>query len=193
MIIAVTNRHLCKGDFLEKIEQIAKAKPHAILLREKDLPENVYRKLAQNCNAICKIHSVQFIAHSFPRIAQELEIGIHLPFQYFQNEHLTGFQRLGASVHSAEEAILAVKRGANYLIAGHIFATDCKRGVDPRGLEFLQGVCKSVKMPVFAIGGISPLNVRDVMKSGAAGVCLMSGLMMSDQPDKEIDALRSDM
>lgn len=190
MIIAVTNRHLCKGDFLEKIEQIAKERPYAILLREKDLPEDEYRKLAKSCNDICEVHGVQLIAHSFPQIAKEFEIGIHLPFQLIQKNHLSRFSQIGISIHSLQEAVLAEERGANYLIAGHIFATDCKKGVEPRGLEFLQDVCRAVKIPVFAIGGISTENIHAVMEHGASGICVMSRLMESSRPDEEIASYR---
>lgn len=86
------------------------------------------------------------------------------------------------------------------MTAGHIFATDCKKGLPPRGLDFLKNVCDAVGIPVYAIGGIniasnynstasdSPSTydaVRDisvprlaeVMECGAAGGCIMSGMM----------------
>ncbi len=44
--------------------------------------------------------------------------------------------------------------GASYLTAGHIYATDCKRGLPPRGLGFLKEVCREVSIPVYGIGGI---------------------------------------
>ena len=84
---------------------------------------------------------------------------------------------MGTSVHSPEEAALAEKLGASYVTAGHIFATDCKKGVPPRGLDFLENVCKSVKIPVYAIGGITRSNMHLALEKGAAGVCVMSGLM----------------
>ena len=41
-----------------------------------------------------------------------------------------------------------------YLTAGRVFVTDCKKGLAPRGFDFLHEVCSSVKIPVYAIGGI---------------------------------------
>ena len=55
--------------------------------------------------------------------------------------------------------------------------TDCKKGLAPRGLEFLRKVCESVSVPVYAIGGICNANIDLVRKAGAAGACVMSGLM----------------
>lgn len=81
------------------------------------------------------------------------------------------------SVHSVEQAVRAQQLGADFLIAGHIFPTDCKPGLPPRGLEFLGQVCRAVTIPVYAIGGITPENAPLAVKAGAAGVCIMSGAM----------------
>lgn len=73
--------------------------------------------------------------------------------------------------------------GATYITAGHIFATDCKKGVPPRGLDFLSSVCSFVNIPVYAIGGISPVNAQKAIDAGAEGVCIMSGLMTCKSPE----------
>ena len=80
--------------------------------------------------------------------------------------------------------------GASYLIAGHIFATDCKRGLPGRGLPFLREVCAAADKPVFAIGGITPGNIADVRNTGAQGVCVMSGLMRCENAADYISALK---
>ena len=64
------------------------------------------------------------------------------------------FTKIGISIHSVEEAKEAEQLGASYLTAGHIYATDCKRGLPPRGLGFLKEVCREVSIPVYGIGGI---------------------------------------
>ena len=53
----------------------------------------------------------------------------------------------------------------------------CKKGLAPRGLDFLHEVCSSVKIPVYAIGGIHEENMESCIQSGAAGVCMMSEYM----------------
>ena len=77
------------------------------------------------------------------------------------------------SVHILEEAKKSQDLGANYIIVGHIFNTDCKKGLKPKGLDFL----KEIKIEVFAIGGIDFNNYSEVIKTGVTGVCMMSGLM----------------
>ena len=107
---------------------------------------------------------------------------IHLPIHRLRSmklEQLSDFSRIGCSIHSAEEAKEAQDLGATYLTAGHIYATDCKKGLPPRGLDFLKQVCENVKIPVYAIGGIRPdlEQLDEVLSTGARGVCIMSGMM----------------
>lgn len=171
-VIAVSNRVMCE-DFLGQIKKISDA-GIALILREKDLSEEEYERLAKEVMEICP----DVILHTFIGAAHRLGVKrIHLPMQILRSADLTGFDRVGASVHSAEEAIEAERLGVSYITAGHIFATDCKKGVPPRGLDFLRDVCEAVEIPVYAIGGISEKNVKSAIEEGASGVCVMSGLM----------------
>ena len=79
-IIAITNRHLCSRPFMEQLERVCKLHPHAIVLREKDMPEAEYLSLARDVIALCKKYDVQCMLHSFINVAMELEHPyIHLP------------------------------------------------------------------------------------------------------------------
>ena len=174
-IICVTSRKLCENPLDEQLAFLAKKGISRVILREKDLPEEEYAALAKKVLGVPKI---ELFIHNFPNVARELSVKkIHLPLAKLTREICTEFEVVGASVHSAEEAVLAEKLGASYVTTGHIFATDCNKGVPPRGLEFLENVCKSVKIPVFAIGGITRDNMHLALEKGAAGVCVMSGLM----------------
>lgn len=193
MIISVTSRLLCKVDFLERIEQIAKARPYSIILREKDLLTGEYEKLAAECLEICSMYKVPLVINSNIEAARKLKIpDVHLTAELFRRYHneLGNFENIGVSVHSVEEAVCAEELGAGYLIAGHIFETDCKKGVAPRGLAFLKQVCEAVCIPVAAIGGITPLNAEEVLKAGASGICIMSQLMACEDAEGVIEGYR---
>lgn len=229
--ICVTNRALCKEDFLVRIEKIAKASPAGIILREKDLMEKEYRELAEQIMVICDKYQVPCILHSFVNVAIDLKAeAIHLPLPllrklrrqellYSQEEvnnqeiangwelsagrgqaefardkingygWQTAFRQIGASCHSVEDAVEAQELGCTYITAGHIFATDCKKGVPPRGLEFLRSVCESVDIPVYAIGGVNEKNIDSVRSVGAHGACIMSGLMCCEDVSEYMDKL----
>ena len=98
---------------------------------------------------------------------------------YLTDEEKKKFTKIGISIHSVEEAKEAEQLGASYLTAGHIYATDCKRGLPPRGLGFLKEVCREVSIPVYGIGGIKfdEEQWNDMKKCGAVGGCVMSGMM----------------
>lgn len=195
-LIAVTNRKLCAGDFLKQIQVLAEAGVDKIILREKDLTPEAYLKLAAKVLAVCEPYETECILHNFVNAAEKLNIKkIHFPLEKAieQKEMLKGFCEIGCSIHSLEQLRLveALNRQLNsrekvadiYVTAGHIFATDCKKGIPPRGLDFLQMICDSTKLPVYAIGGITPQNVLSAVKAGAAGACLMSWCMNVKKED----------
>lgn len=180
-LICITNRKLCSNNFLDQIEMIASAHPKAIVLREKDLSEKEYEQLARQVMQICQKHGTQCILHSFSNVAIALgAVAVHMPLPLLQKmtpQEKSHFQIIGASCHSLEEAKEAQDLGCTYITAGHIFRTDCKKGLPGRGLSFLEEICKAVRIPVYAIGGISSQNIESVRKTGAAGACIMSGFM----------------
>ena len=180
-LICITNRKLCSNNFLDQIEMIASAHPKAIVLREKDLSEKEYEQLARQVMQICQKHGTQCILHSFSNVATTLgATAVHMPLPLLQKmtpQEKSHFQIIGASCHSLEEAKEAQNLGCTYITAGHIFLTDCKTGLPGRGLPFLEEICKTVRIPVYAIGGISSQNMESVRKTGAAGACIMSGFM----------------
>ncbi|MGA4721773.1 thiazole tautomerase TenI [Fictibacillus nanhaiensis] len=90
--------------------------------------------------------------------------------------------KIGCSVHSVSEAQYAEQYGADFILYGHIFKTKSKQHAEPRGLAQLQHVVDQTTIPVIAIGGITPENVRDVMKTGAAGIAVMSGILEAPSP-----------
>ena len=193
-ILAVTNRKLCKNDLLEQIKKIIEFNlskdsinnllPNnsniKIILREKDLCEEEYEFLARKVLNICNSFNIQCILHTYYNVARKLNCrSIHLPLHILKNNPYLckDFSIIGVSIHSVDEAIEAQNLNASYITAGHIFNTDCKKGLPGRGLNFLKEVVKSVDIPVYAIGGINNDNIDSVIKAGAYGVCMMSGFM----------------
>lgn len=185
-IICVTNRHLCREDIVERIRALAAARPRAVILREKDLAAEEYRALAQQALAACADYGVSCVLHGFAGVARELEAkALHLPLPALRQLSVAeraAFTVLGASCHSVEDAREAEALGCSYITAGHIFATDCKRGLPGRGLDFLARVCRGVTIPVYAIGGIAPESIANLWAAGAAGACVMSGAMTCEDP-----------
>lgn len=141
-IIAITDSRICKGDLLERIELLAQSGVKAIILREKQLEASEYHALAEQSLAICARAGVACILHSFIEVTRELGAPA-LHCQSSQIAHLprlrAHFRTLGVSVHSVEE-YRAAREWVDYVIIGHIFASSCKVGVEPKGLKLLESI-----------------------------------------------------
>ena len=194
----ISNRKLCENKNLEKqIEKIFSAYERKIILknfdivaltlREKDLNKNEYLKLIEEIYPICQKYKINLILHQNYDLNLDDKYnieGIHLSYSIFKslNENIKAelikkYKRIGVSVHSLNEAKEVESLGASYVVAGHIFETDCKKGLEPRGLKFIEDLSSALSIPIFAIGGIDEKNSLSVRDSGAFSVCMMSTLM----------------
>lgn len=194
----ISNRKLCENENLEKqIEKIFSAYERKIILknfdivaltlREKDLNKNEYLKLIEKVYPICQKYKINLILHQNYdlNLDDKYKIdGIHLSYNIFKslNENIKAelikkYKRIGVSIHSLNEAKEVESLGASYVVAGHIFETDCKKSLEPRGLKFIEDLSSTLTIPIFAIGGIDEKNSLSVIDSGAFGVCMMSTLM----------------
>lgn len=185
----ITSRKRFEGeaDFLKQIEKIAAAKPFGIVLREKDLPVKEYSELARKVRDICRSAGASLIVHSHPEVARELGIpALHMPLDALEkmsSEERKEFRVLGASCHSVDDVLRAKALGCDYVTAGHVYATDCKPGLPPRGADFLAEVCgPAAPMPVFALGGLTPARAPEVRRAGAVGFAMMSSAMDAENP-----------
>ena len=194
----ISNRKLCENENLEKqIEKIFSAYEKKIILenfenvaltlRAKDLNKNEYLKFIEKVYPICQKYKINLILHQNYdlNLDEKYKIdGIHLSYSIFKSlnqnikaELIKKYKRIGVSIHSLEEAKDVESLGASYVIAGHIFKTDCKKGLEPRGLKFIEDLSSVLSTPIFAIGGIDEKNSQSVIDSGAFSVCMMSNLM----------------
>ena len=194
----ISNRKLCKNENLERqIEKIFLAYEKKIILknfeivsltlREKDLDKNEYLNLVEKIYPICKKHKINLILHQNYDLNLDdryMIKGLHLSYEIFKSLNknireglIKKYKRIGVSIHSLEEAREVENLGASYIVAGHIFKTDCKKGLEPRGLKFVEELSSISTIPIFAIGGIDEKNSQSVIDSGAFSVCMMSSLM----------------
>lgn len=189
-IICVTQSTLCGDNFLNQIEKICKGGIDRIILREKHLSEYEYFCLAYEVKNICLKYNKELTVHKFYDTALKLDVkSFHCSYRDF-TENKYSLKHTGVSVHSVSEAIQSENLGASYITAGHIFETQCKSGLAPRGTAFINEICNNVKIPVYAIGGINPDNVKLLKDTGISGICVMSSLMKSENPEMLIENLR---
>lgn len=177
--IAVSNRGLCPRPLPEQVRRLA-GRVDFFLLREKELTEAEYEKLAAEAQAACRESGITLICHTFTAAAARIGCGaIHLPFEAFmkQRAELEGFSLRGVSVHTLEEGRQVQNAGADYVTFSPIFETACKPGAPAKGTDTLEQFCRKMRIPVYALGGITEKNEDLVKQAGAAGACRMSDFM----------------
>ena len=190
-IVAVTERKLCGRPFLEQIELIASSGADMIVLREKDLGYAEYRELAAEVMRICGEHDMKFCVNTFADIASEIGADtVWIPYAMLIEKGRPRLHDVGVSVHSLDEAVKAEYAGADFLIYGNVFETSCKPGKEAKGFSELDRIAESVKIPVYAIGGIGCGNASLLKSHKIQGICLRSAFMTSDDPEELVSALR---
>ncbi len=90
---------------------------------------------------------------------------------------------LGASVHDVEEGKAASDAGADWLVAGHVFATPSHPGQPQRGVDWVKALVRSTKCPVIAIGGVRADHAAMLKSAGVHGVAVIRGIW--DAPNAE--------
>ncbi len=175
MIYLITNRHLVSEEkYFKTLQDASLAGVDKIILREKDLSDEELEKLYYKVKALIG-KNTEIIINSNMKVFEKVnERTVQLSFKDFMNFDNLRKAKVGVSVHSIEEGIKANEKGCDYLLASHIFPTKCKEGLEPKGVEFIQELKKTVTCPIIALGGISTENVSKVLKAGADGIALMS-------------------
>jgi thiamine-phosphate pyrophosphorylase len=98
---------------------------------------------------------------------------------------------LGASCHSLAEAQAAERDGAHYIIFGPVYPTPSKMQFGaPQGLVRLEEVCRAMRIPVLAIGGITLDNARECLRVGAAGIAAVRLFQESEDLRKVVSEFR---
>lgn len=182
--IVITNRNLVKGDYLEQLKRVVSFEPYAMILREKDLSDEEYAVVFREVVNICKDSKTILFMHS--KLAEAYKCGydsVHLSFSDIAElgKYRANFKNISVSCHSLDDVKMAIAEGATQIVLGTIFETECKKGLKGKGIEFLKEICIYCKengnIPVYAIGGIKPDNMRDIINAGANGGCMMSYMM----------------
>jgi thiamine-phosphate diphosphorylase len=184
MLYLITNRKLVEEkNFYNIINEAIMGGITAIILREKDLSYEELLPIAVKIKEIIGKSGVKLIINNNLEVATGIKAdGFHTSFQSFIQAKPIFNGALGVSVHSLEEAVAAEKHGADYLLLGHIFETNCKKGLPPKGIELIKSIKLQVNIPVIALGGINPNNIGKVMEAGSHGAAIMSSIMQAENP-----------
>ena len=192
-LYVITDRGLCAPRTLyDTLHDLLDVGVSAIQLREKDLSDAEYIKLAEPLCKLCHAYSAQLFINSRTEIAMGIGAdGLHLPGDSVSVQKVIAETNrrfiIGSSVHTLTEAKQRETEGADFITYSPIYPTLSKPGYGPvvgpdkirieDDLDGLRKVTEEVNIPVFALGGITPERVSECRDAGAYGVAVMSGVM----------------
>ena len=190
----VTDRSQVSGSLEEAVEACLGAGLKAVQLREKDMAVRDLLSVAQRLREATRHAGAKLFVNDRTDVALAAgadgvqRTGASLPVAALRSICPTGFT-IGASVHSTAEARIAEPEGADFLIFGPVFDTPSKRQYGPpQGLSALERVASAVRLPVLAVGGITPSRVGEVLRAGAAGVAVIGAILGTERPADAVKA-----
>ena len=194
-IYLVTDEKAClEKDFYICIEEAIKGGVGIVQLREKNISTKDFYEKALKVKEICKNYGALFIINDRLDIAQAVGAdGVHLGQSDMPIEEARKILKdnflIGATARNIEEAKKVELSGADYIGSGAIFGTSTKDNAKKLEIEELKKIVASVKIPVFAIGGININNVGSLKNIGLQGICAVSGILSEKDCKKAVDIM----
>ena len=181
-------------EFLARVKSALQGGVDLIQLREKERTTREYIALAQKVHELSKQFAVPLIIDDRVDVALASGAeGVHLgqsDMQIDTARKIVGEDFIiGATTKTVEQALEAYEQGADYLGVGAIYPTTTKVKTVLTSTETLDKICKTVPIPVNAIGGLNKDNI-DVLKGiGIAGICAVSAIMKAADPELAVREL----
>ena len=160
-----------------------------VQLREKELGTRDFIDEARLLNRQLSLTGIPLIINDRVDVALAVgAAGVHLGQSDMDIEDarrlLGKTSIIGISAECLEDAILAEKRGADYIGISPVFATATKKDTaPPLGLSGIQEIRQRVSLPLVAIGGINRENCFEVIRSGADGIAVVSAIVSAPSPE----------
>lgn len=186
LLYAVTDRHwLGERTLYDVVRESLDGGVTFLQLREKELDDEHFYQEAVQLQELAAQYGVPFVVNDNVDIAVRMGAdGVHVG----QDDMEAGDVRaligphkiLGVSAQTVEQAVLAEKRGADYLGVGAVFPTGSKDDAVEVSRETLQAICEAVSIPVVAIGGITQDNAPQLAGSGICGIAVISAIYAQD-------------
>ena len=189
LLYAVTDRRWLKqGQSLTAVcRDVLDSGATFLQIREKDLDRAAFEREAGELKELCARRRVPFVVNDSVEIALAIGAdGVHVGQSDIRGRDIRAMigpdRILGISAGTAEEAAAAQRAGADYIGAGAVFGTGTKEGARNLSMEQLRAITRAVSIPVVAIGGIGPGNLRQLRGSGVDGVAVVSAIFAAEDP-----------
>lgn len=197
LLYAVTDRAWVGEQTLyQQVESALKGGATCVQLREKQLGDADFLQEAIQIHALCQQYGVPLFINDNVEVALQCHAeGIHVGQEDMAaaqvRQRVGDEMMIGVSVHSVEEALEAVRHGADCLGVGAAFSTHTKADVDVLPEGMMKAICDAVDIPVVAIGGIHKENLLRLRGTGVNGVALVSAIFGAEDIEAECRELKA--
>jgi thiamine-phosphate pyrophosphorylase len=183
-LYVVTGARASRGDLADFLDSILEAGTDIVQLREKEAEAGDLMRWGEVFRAAAERHEALFIVNDRPDVAVALGAdGVHVGQNDLQPEtarRLIGPDPLiGLSTHS-EEQLRAASPQADYVCVGPVYATPTKPGRPAVGLDLVRTAAGQERRPWFAIGGVNPATLPEVVHAGAGRVVVVRAVTEAD-------------
>ncbi|UCG78335.1 MAG: thiamine phosphate synthase [Nitrospirota bacterium] len=185
-VYLITDRKLVQeATFFRRVEDALKSGIRAIQLREKDLKVKELTAYAEEVRKLTDRYGAKLFINDRVDVAIAVGAdGVHLGKESIGATYVRRISSdlvVGISTHSLGEALDAQEQGADFITFGPVYETPSKiKYGAPVGLDGLRDAADKINIPLFALGGIDPSNIKNVRDAGATGVAMISAIFASD-------------
>jgi thiamine-phosphate pyrophosphorylase len=167
-------------------QQLCEGGADAIQLRAKNETRDEVLRMAKAIFPITRAANVPLVINDYADLTRQLgaecthlgqEDFFAAGFSHRSQLSTLNSQLLGFSSHSPEQADRAIAAGADYIAVGPVFTTGTKPGRAPVTLEYVCWTAEHVRIPWFAIGGITLENLDSILAAGARRICVVSAIL----------------
>lgn len=184
-----------EADFTRRVAELIAAGVDVLQLRDKKLDDRTLLARGHKLRELTAGTSTLFIMNDRPDLAALCQAdGVHVGQEELSVKDARAIigprALIGVSTHSIDQARRAVLDGANYLGVGPTFPSGTKQFAAFPGLELIAQVAAEISLPWFAIGGIGPENIEQVLQAGATRVAVSGAVWNATDPAATAKTLR---
>jgi thiamine-phosphate diphosphorylase len=194
-LMLVTDRRRVRGrGLVDQIDEAVAGGVGIVQIREKDLPDDKLRDLVVRVRGVIPA-SIPIVVNGRERVARTQGVGLHLPSaapapRASMDPGQRPFFPYGRSVHGADETTGILGERPDYVILGHIYASESKPGLPGRGLALVESIRGLVgEVPIYAIGGVTVTRIPELIRAGASGVAVCGAILSSNDPRRVAQAM----
>ena len=194
LIYLITDGSLSDEELIGKINLACQAGAGLVQVRDKDRSDEEILDLVQKVKEITDFYQVPLLVDDRVEVAKAAGCGVHLgleDMEIWAARKLLGPDILiGATAKSIDRALAAEEEGADYLGSGAVYPTQTHVITKITPVDRIRKIADSVKIPVYALGGLTKDNLKILENSHISGICAVSSLIRAEDTGKAVRDLR---